>query len=295
MSPRNSSEVFCFRCATVFDMRFFTLLRGSFYGPDAYLAVRGKSAGSALSYALLAAVIVAIYPVISIATVVYQFAGSEFVDKVAEIYPEELVITMKDGVISTNVEEPYFIDIPAEWGDLKKEDFKHLVVFDTKRDVSIDEIEEYRSAVVVTDTHLYAQDEREMRAVDMSESKDNFEISREAVTKFANAAKPIVKGVIIALPFLLAVFVVGFQMIGYFIIGLLAALIVMLIAKLNGFAFTYGESYVVALYAFIPVAFLDAFTDILSAGNMFLLSALAFVIIVATNLSSAKDQPRVAA
>jgi hypothetical protein len=69
---------------------------------------------------------------------------------VATLYPPELVVTIKNGEVSTNVEEPYYIAVPKFMQSEKKtaETPDHLITIDTKADVT--DYEKYHTYVLVT-------------------------------------------------------------------------------------------------------------------------------------------------
>ena len=68
----------------------------------------------------------------SIAFPTLRGAFAEIREELPGFYPQELVVTLKDGEISTNVREPYFIDVPKRWEKiLAGSYYKHFVAFDT--------------------------------------------------------------------------------------------------------------------------------------------------------------------
>ncbi len=85
------------------------------------------------------------------------------VKKVAkDLYPSELVLTVKDNELSTNVKEPYFIPMPQDLRnikDLKDADisnFKNLVAIDTS--ANIEDYLKYNAFVLVTKKSVVVPD-----------------------------------------------------------------------------------------------------------------------------------------
>ena len=68
-----------------------------------------------------------------------------------ETYPKELKLTLKEGKITTNVKEPYFIDL-AEDKKAAIEPFKHLIVINTKG--SVEDIKSLDSLFLLTSDNL---------------------------------------------------------------------------------------------------------------------------------------------
>lgn len=267
-----------------FFPRLWSVLSGSFYGPNAYAAVRSQTFGRGVVYAFIAALIVSLAALVAMAMVMFPLARAGYVDDIANIYPDELEITFKDGKISTNVEEPYSIPFPEEWRT-DENDPENLVVIDTKPDLTMDEIRDYDALAVVGESTVFIADDQS-RTIDLSENKGEGEgtLTKSMVLTFAEKAKPYVRGLMLALPFFIAIVAVGFITIGYLLIALPAALIAMLIGKIRGASLPYGEAYIVSLYAMIPVAVFDVATDIAGVGNGFAVTTVFFALILAINL-----------
>ena len=114
-------------------------------------------------YALIATLIVWVRFIMPISPILQTLPS-----RLASAYPSELEVTIKDGVASTNVEEPYFIPI----SDLKKEIYQirddilgtdtyaldYLIVVDTN--ATIDEFTNYKTLAFLTQNYLiyYSED-----------------------------------------------------------------------------------------------------------------------------------------
>lgn len=70
---------------------------------------------------------------------------SEVKKAVYNFYPAELELRISNGKLYTNVQEPYTIDAPKEWGDMGG---KHLIVIDTK--ALADQYPSYNTLVLAT-------------------------------------------------------------------------------------------------------------------------------------------------
>jgi len=70
---------------------------------------------------------------------------------VKDLFPDGLALTIKDGILRTNVDEPYYVDIPKTIS--YSIDSKHLLVFDTKNTYS--SLIDYQSSIVITKNNIY--------------------------------------------------------------------------------------------------------------------------------------------
>ena len=96
--------------------------------------------------AVLAILGLAVLGAISITLFVY-YKGLPFLQKIEpailqmvdEVYPKELVVTVKNGSLTTNVKEPYYLEFPSQIRKWMTDDSTnsfyeryHMIVFDTK-------------------------------------------------------------------------------------------------------------------------------------------------------------------
>jgi len=79
-------------------------------------------------------------------------------DAARELYPAELVLTFEDGKLSTNVEEPYYIEIPSQFRDgVDADEPVSLAVIDTS--ASVEDLSQYETVFLITETALVAPDD----------------------------------------------------------------------------------------------------------------------------------------
>lgn len=103
-----------------------------------------------------------------------------------KIYPKELVITVKDGVLSTNVKEPYFIKFP-----LNNNIFENLIVIDTKS--SAGDIVKYSTVALVNkDSIIYSEEKgkHEYKVVLLNELTGNNVFNRSTYDKILSILSP---------------------------------------------------------------------------------------------------------
>ncbi len=274
--------------------RIATLIRRSFNDPELYTEATSSRIPKPLSVLSWISVVWALMIAIPAGIALILFVNTNFLDTASGIYPSELVVTIKDGEASANVAQPYFIDMPGK--ESASTSPQYLAVIDTRPEVTVAELTSYDAPVILTQKTLFVADEAEaenlkdvpnptgsFRPVDLSEVKD-FTLDKAMVTSFIEKIRPFVNGFLYVLPVLLFFLITGFSVVAYLFVALFAALIVMLIAKFKGLSYDYGTSYVLALFALIPVALVDLLTDVLGFGNYFLLSLAVFVAIIVYNV-----------
>ncbi|MBS3903060.1 MAG: DUF1189 family protein [Anaplasmataceae bacterium] len=171
-------------------------------------------------------------------------------------YPEDLEITIKDGVASHSEEDPVFVPfvIPNVEGfpafESSSLPFRYAVVIDTKNTFDIKKFEEYETLVYLSKDYLVTAN-GEGRVEDLVALKDfpqDITINRQAVLSFIGELQPFVNALPVILFFL--VFIGLFVLYGFsFIRVLLAALILMIIYRLAGLKRNFSKSYQVALHA----------------------------------------------
>ncbi len=135
-----------------------------------------------------------------------------------ELYPENLVITIKDGVLSTNAEEPVFIDIP----ELQEApETEHFITIDTE--ASIEAYLDYQTLFLVTDSEIvYPESDYEevmtYEVIPLDSVEENATINKDNYTDFVQE----VSSVFPSLPRLAPVILI----IGTFILPLFLAFFV---------------------------------------------------------------------
>lgn len=84
----------------------------------------------------------------------------------ADYYPEDLVLTLENGTLYTNVQEPYYLPFP---GDIElDEDYSHLVAIDTR--ASVEDYPDYNAMILLTDTHAVYVDRLDTQGGDAGDS-----------------------------------------------------------------------------------------------------------------------------
>lgn len=180
-------------------------------------------------------------------------------EKGAGFYPKDLVVTVKDGEVSTNVKEPYVIDLPFALpvdGDNNPE---HLLVIDTK--ATAERFTAYKSVVVVGKNTVYYRDDKGYKFYPLTDMKGTTVINKTLYDEWAGKVLPylnyvpqIVYGAgtvgLLLLPFVLST---G-RMVEYLLALLVLTIFSLVIAKLLKKKLTYPILYRFGMHAItVPV------------------------------------------
>lgn len=259
-------------------MGFLNAIKNSIYSPQYYAGIPQKSFGESFKYFLglifiLSAVQASswIYAYISVGKVVID----KIVDRAASVYPSELEITVKDGQVSTNVEEPYYITIP----ELEKES-TNLLVIDTKTPYSSAKFNEYKTAAWLAKDSVFVKGNNKIEVMDLSEQQVNFVLNKAIYDGLVSTIRPYLSFItpIVAVGSILVIFIGNVFLLVYLL--LLSALIFLLV-KLLRKSLTFSQSYKVALHAItLPLIITTLMGLVGVAGFSFMFTIIALVVAI---------------
>jgi len=186
-------------------------------------------------------------------------------------YPDELVLTLSGGVLSTNANEPYLLDLPPEWEGIDEGGTAHIVVIDTS--ASIDDFDSYDTAVLLTRTSLVAMDDNGLRAYDYSDIDENFIVNEalilEGTTALAGMTPwlPWIAGGIVVLLLLVLPWILGGVLWAMNLFFLLwATLLLWVVSSIMGRGMRYGELYRLGLFGITSSLLLNFALTMVSVG-----------------------------
>lgn len=184
-------------------------------------------------------------------------------DAVVNLYPQELVVTLDQGKIKTNVDEPYYIEFPASIGK-NIGAYQHLITIDTKAQVS--DYPTYKSIALVTYDSVVIPDDksgsgqtgayRVFPLGDIPESSGKLLIDKQVYSSLVGKVTPYldylpglaIGGIVfslIVLPFILTAFDLGSKLFYLLFIGL----ILWLVAKIMKKTLRYSQIYRMSMHA----------------------------------------------
>lgn len=261
-------------------MRWLTNFGNTFWSnvtdPSALKKFRMRTFGAGVGYlylVLLCTSIIVLLPHGAKLFMVRPMLGTwitEAKTTLKDVYPKDLVVTVKNGEVSTNMKEPYAIDLPER---VKKEFTKdatkapqHLVVFDTQG--SIENFTTYQTFILVTKKNVAFQDKdkgiRVMSVAEMGDfAKTGATMNRATYDSIMSKALPFLDfipgivtflaiGLIFIFPFLFA----ALGLVKYLIYLVVGALLAWVIARVQERNLDYGELYVLGFYGLtLPILY----------------------------------------
>jgi hypothetical protein len=275
-------------------MNFLNKIHRSVYSPEFYSKIAKQSFGSALSYflilSLLLTIITAAFPIFSFLTGGRNEIQT-FANQIKNIYPSELEIKVKNGNVTTNVEEPYFIPIPSDDKSASAEG--NLAVIDTKTPFSAKQFNEYRTFVWVTkDTLIMKADEdsAQLRSFDLSEVSD-VTLNKNSVNTFIAKFTPWLNLVypVVVILILIGVFMLYASRLVYL---LLLSVLIMLLLKLIKRPLKYADAYKTGLYAMTLGLLIETAVNLLRLQSFPFMLSFITLAVVYFNFQSAKKSPK---
>lgn len=197
-------------------------------------------------------------------------------------YPEGLVVTFADGIMTTNSEAPVIIPLPHSWVNAEKRTTKdaptNLLVFAPEDDASLESLEMYDSVAVAGKKALIAGTDGEFRTYVYP--KDTETVTKESFVQMVEKLLRVGGTMlyIMSIPMALLVFL-GFA-IGHLIWLLVIALVLWIIFKARKHDLTYKQVYKMGIYALVPVLLIDIVAVPLDIFGKVLTAAIVMVIVL---------------
>jgi hypothetical protein len=244
-------------------MEFLRTVHSSIYSPEFYKELFSRPFSFSLKYFYSLAAVLAValavvfsFKIIPAAQPFLQSIGPQILN----YYPDELVITIKNGQASTNVKEPYFLKMPEGLApkDLQykysfqdtelRTDLENLLVIDTAAPFTLEGFHGYKTAVLLMkDNAAYYSDNGEIRIQSLKGIPDAT-INKPTVAKLVGKIAPFLVfiGPLIAIgTFLIAMIALSFKLV-YLLFGALLIWGLMKIKKING---GYKKAYQISIHA----------------------------------------------
>jgi hypothetical protein len=175
-----------------------------------------------------------------------------------KIYPQELVVTIKNGEVSTNVKEPYAISIQRVEQIFKDEkdvlganenDIQNIIVIDTN--AGVEDFPKYKTAMLLTKGHIsYINDNKNIESVDLSKV-GNMTINRNMVETVMKKIIPFLSFIFPLLIVVVFLFNLFFLPVGLMTYLLFFAGVLWLIGKIIKYPLMYKKSYQMGLHLIV--------------------------------------------
>lgn len=205
-----------------------------------------------------------------VATVQYAVAFAAFLPKMPgylamarekgmTLYPKDLVVTVKDGVVSTNAKEPYVIDFPFALPQDTENKPDHLLVIDTK--ATAERFTEYKSVVVLGKSTVYYRDDKGYKFYPLTDMKGTLVINKAQYDEWAGKVLPylqylpqMVYGLGIAGLVLLPFMLTTGRVVGYLLALVVLTMFSLVLARVMKKKLAYGALYRLGMHAItVPV------------------------------------------
>ena len=212
-----------------------------------------------------------------------------------KFYPQGLEVTVRDGVVSTNVREPYVIDFPKLFSDIPVADGMHLLTIDTNAQAA--DFDSYKSLVVVGNNVIYFKDSQGNKFYSLGAHKGTILINKSQYEQWLSVIIPyidraastlfvMIGWLLLFLPFVIT----GFDLAGRLTYLLLLSVIVFLIAKIFRKRVGYWDVYHMGMHGItVPILTVFLFGIFrIHIGFLFTGLFLVWMMIVLSRLDSTK-------
>lgn len=272
---------------------FIELIQKSIYSPEYYRDILIRPASYAWKYyaslAMLLAVLMTIVTTVPLVPKIHSFL-KELPEKVISYYPQDLKITIAKGEVTTNVQEPYFVDFPGNNTKLATaSEILRIATIDTKSEVTLDQFNVYNSVFWLSHNSIVALDSaKALHTVVLGDLNATIDVAhiRSALTK-------IEPYFIFITPLVVLLVFVGMivSFLAMIVYLLFDALLVYLLGKIMKEHWSYAQSYHLSLHAVtLPLLLSSVFYLLPIPGIQlpFLSTALVLVIVY---LNFANNKP----
>jgi len=270
---------------------FFYSLKRSLTDPNYYREIAKIKFGFSLKYLffllILTSLLISLSLGFTIIKAIPQVPGFITQSKaiINNFYPKDLEITITNGALSTNVQEPYFIKVPPEFA---KENIKNMNLITIDTSAKVEDIKKYNTAVLVTKNAVVYPDKNNQYKIAFLNQVPNSKINKQIYDRIINKALPYSKFIA---PFLMTTailtvlimpFIIGsFSLFGKLIYLLIVTVPLFLLSFILKNKLSYGKVYQLSMHGLTFSILIQLIIDILklttsinfySAGYSFILN-----------------------
>lgn len=269
--------------------QFFYDLVNTWYNPSYYAELHKRTFFDGFMNHLFFGILFALLVVIGFIGFMFSLGNyDELRAYLLDRYPDALVLTYKDGVLSKNIEGP--VIIPK--GDfLKEEDsLPNLVVIDTELASIPDDAYQHDAFFVITNDTIISRDGNDVRVLPL-EARENTTFDEATLTMLVDDFKPVFNALLVAIPILILAFVTLFTIGQYLILSLLGSLAVLAMSHVKKLDYRFEQAYIVSMYIMLPIMVYDFLTDLFKVQGYFLAGAVLFLILLRANFRNHEKRP----
>jgi hypothetical protein len=259
-------------------------IRSSVFDPAFYQAAKSRSLSSAVKPLFVLGVIgIGISLVVAFGAII-PFAFSNTLGSVESAYPDNLVITVANGQMSINQPQPYYVK--NTFGS----DPKYLAIFD--RDDTLSANPQENSTLILVKKSYFitggSSGSDQARITSFARQQGTTTIDKVRIVGWIDPLKPYFTPVVLFGGALLtvALTLTGalLWVVGHLLYLFIPALLIFLFSRLRGERLQYKESYMMSLFASIPVVILSYGVSLLSLRLPFLTYTLLLLALAVVNI-----------
>jgi len=206
---------------------------------------------------------------------------------VNNFFPEDLIITFNNGRVRTNVDEPFFIELPKNLTSGEIQLNKHLITIDTK--AQIEDIKKYNTSILITaNAFIYPDGNKGYKVQFLNDLKGHFQIDKRNYFLITNKLLPYLSyttlfiSILIALTiFILPFITTFFALLGKFFYLLFFSLILLILTKIMTKNIRYKKVFQLAMHASTLPILISYFANLLNLTvPPFTLSTILFLFMI---------------
>lgn len=182
-------------------------------------------------------------------------------------YPKELAVTVKNGELNTNVNEPYYIDWPITDKKTSSVDL-HFITIDTR--ARYEDFGKYKTVVLITKTGVITRDDSKTLKIYPFEKNYNFIINKNKYDQLTNVFLPYIDYLPVIIVIMIGFFLIfgpfmaaPFMIFGWLVYILFAATLFFIVAKILKKELTYKKVYILSLYGLTLPVILEALKNLI--------------------------------
>jgi hypothetical protein len=282
-------------------MNVFNIIKSNIYDPSFYKSLKEKPINYSIKYFFSLIVVLVLLSTIITSLRILPEVNSvldTIKSKVVEYYPADLEISIKDGVASTNVAEPYFVVSPDSLKKTSNTPTRilpyNMLVIDTENDFSLATFRNDSTFALLTKDSLIYEDNRTGKVTIMPlRGVPDMTITADSISGFVEKIRPFVQVLIFFIPLLM--FFGGIAAKSFFLIYMFfGGFVVWCIAKVKKVDLGYWKAYQVAIHASTLSIIANWMAYQLGMFPISCLFTILLAVIAGVNLKSSSAEPSVA-
>jgi len=273
-------------------MKIFKYIEDTVYNPAFYSAQKEGSNTKALyhllSLILIQAVALTIVVTLYTAPLISDFTSKASIEKLIGYFPEELELTVKDGQLSTNVEEPYTIT----YTNPKDGTIHNVVYIDTLSQFTGESFEQSNSLIYLSKDYIVSESDKGKIELQKISGIPNMVVDRENINKWVSDIEPLIVYIIPITAVLLLIGLTISSTVGSLILLSIAAFIIWCALQIKDTPLLFGKIFRQVIYCLTLVVILNIILSIIGINLMGVFGLMIILVVYFVNTTvESQDQP----